>query len=133
MSKKKDSACPCGSGLDYADCCRRFIEAGQKAATPEQLMRSRYCAYRLGYESYLLVTWHRSTKPASLNLDDATGTKWIGLEILSAPPPTGDEGFVEFIARFRQNGRAGRMHERSRFWREAGEWFYVTGEVDSDP
>ena len=46
-------------------------------------MRSRYSAYVLGLESYLLTTWHPSTRPAALNLAEDAGTRWLGLEVLS--------------------------------------------------
>ena len=37
---------------------------------------------------------------------------------------------VEFVARYRQGGgRAGRLHESSRFVREAGRWYYLDGQV----
>jgi len=44
-------------------------------------MRSRYTAYVLGDETYLLKTWHPRTRPASLDfqLDPAI---WDGLQIL---------------------------------------------------
>jgi len=35
---------------------------------------------------------------------------------------------VEFVARYRVGGRAVRLHERSRFVREAGRWLYVDGD-----
>ncbi|XLM23157.1 hypothetical protein MKD33_17040, partial [Chromobacterium piscinae] len=42
-------------------------------------MRSRYSAYALGLEAYLLATWHASTRPEALNLaEDAGVVKWIG-------------------------------------------------------
>ncbi len=31
-------------------------------------MRSRYTAYTLGREDYLLATWHRGSRPVSLGL-----------------------------------------------------------------
>lgn len=34
----------------------------------EALMRSRYTAYTLGREDYLLATWHRGSRPVSLGL-----------------------------------------------------------------
>ena len=43
-------------------------------------MRSRYSAYVLQLEHYLLATWHPDTRPTSLDLADDT-TKWLGLEI----------------------------------------------------
>jgi Uncharacterized protein conserved in bacteria len=39
-----------------------------------------------------------------------------------------DTAEVEFVARFRIAGRAVRLHERSRFVREDGRWFYVDGD-----
>ena len=35
---------------------------------------------------------------------------------------------VEFVARFRLGGKAVRQHERSRFVREDGRWFYMDGD-----
>jgi SEC-C motif-containing protein len=92
-------------------------------------MRSRYCAYVLGVEAYLLATWHASTRPASLDLADASIT-WLGLEVKRYRLTSEDSAIVEFVARSRVGGgRASRMHEVSRFVREQGRWFYVDGEV----
>ena len=39
-----------------------------------------------------------------------------------------DHAEVEFVARYRVQGRGGRLHERSRFRRDAqGRWLYVDG------
>ncbi len=37
-------SCPCGGGA-YALCCGRFIDGGQRPATAEALMWSRYYAH----------------------------------------------------------------------------------------
>ena len=50
------SECPCGSGKSYAVCCG-LLHTGAAAPTAEALMRSRYSAYGLGLEPYLLATW----------------------------------------------------------------------------
>lgn len=91
-------------------------------------MRARYAAYACGDESYLLRTWHVSTRPVKLDLVHAP-VKWLGLTILRIEAGgTGDsEGVVEFVARCKPAGRAQRLHEISRFRREAGRWFYVDG------
>jgi len=52
--------------------------------------------------------------------------KWLGLEVRHAQV-TGDAGVVEFVARWRDNGRGVRLHEISRFVREAGRWLYIDG------
>jgi len=41
-----------------------------------------------------------------------------------------DHGEVEFRARYEAAGRADSMHERSRFERRAGRWFYVDGVIE---
>ncbi|HEX4882993.1 MAG TPA: YchJ family metal-binding protein [Casimicrobiaceae bacterium] len=122
----KPSTCPCGSGRRYDACCGP-LHAGAPAPDAAALMRSRYCAYVMRDEPYLLATWHRSTRPARLDLgaDDA---KWLGLEIRRHAVTGADAAIVEFVARCRTGGRAQRLHETSRFVREDGRWTYVDGE-----
>ena len=90
-------------------------------------MRSRYSAFVLGDVPYLLGTWHSSQGPATLELE--AGAKWLGLEIKQHRITGADTAEVEFVARFRVGGKAIRQHERSRFVREDGRWFYVDGDV----
>ncbi len=125
--------CPCDSGLPYGECCgphhQRFDTGdGPGAPTPEALMRSRYSAYALGLINYLLTTWHPSTSPGELALSPV---KWLGLEVRHAAM-SGDAGVVEFVARLKDNGKAQRMHEISRFVREAGQWYYIDGQVPDE-
>ena len=55
-------SCVCGSNKSYRRCCGRFLDNGERAKTPEQLMRSRYSAYALGkHGDYLLQTWFPAT------------------------------------------------------------------------
>jgi SEC-C motif-containing protein len=120
--------CPCGSGVIFLQCCEPFLNGDIPAPTAEALMRSRYTAYVLVNEAYLLTTWHTSTRPASLSLNESQPDKWLGLKILSSDGGSNDQqGSVEFIARYKVNGKAGRLHEVSEFVREAGQWFYVKG------
>ena len=44
--------CPCGSGTPYDACCGVLHRGERQAATPEELMRSRYSAYALGDLGY---------------------------------------------------------------------------------
>lgn len=92
-------------------------------------MRSRYTAYTLLREDYLLATWHASTRPDSLSLAEDVPTKWLGLEVKRFELQDADHAVVEFVARYKVGGRAQRLHEVSRFVREAGKWFYLDGEV----
>lgn len=91
-------------------------------------MRSRYTAYVLRNGEYLLATWHPSTRPGDAGTDDAT--RWLGLEVRDHARIDPLHAQVEFVARYRTQGRGGRLHERSRFVREDdGRWYYVDGEV----
>jgi SEC-C motif-containing protein len=112
--------------LPFADCCAP-LHQGQPAPDAERLMRSRYSAFVLGLTEYLLATWHPSTRPASMALEP--GAHWLGLEIKDHRLTGADSAEVTFVARFRVAGRAVRQHERSRFVREGGHWFYVDGDV----
>ena len=132
------ATCPCGrlqgSGakakpLAYADCCGRFLDHWdtQPAPDAECLMRSRYTAFVQGRADYLLATWHPSHRPASLDFDAAA--QWLGLEVRGHWVKDVDHADVEFVARHRLGGRAVRLHERSRFVREGGRWYYVDGDM----
>jgi len=119
------TVCPCASGRRYDGCCGR-LHAGEAAATAEALMRARYSAYVLGLADYLLASWHPSTRPAPLILDEAP--RWIGLNVIRHEPGA-TRAIVEFVARYRIGGRAHRLHEISRFVLEDGRWFYVDGDL----
>ncbi len=126
--------CPCGRvdakkrPVPYADCCGRFADHFNTTPAPdaEHLMRSRYSAFVREQADYLLATWHPSTRPASLEFD--AGAKWLGLEVRQHQVTGADTAEVEFVARYRVQGQAVRLHERSRFVREDGRWFYVDGD-----
>lgn len=124
-----DNACSCGSGKAYAACCGPYLDGGQRPITAEALMRSRYSGYVLARMDYLLDTWHQSTRPGTLDLDDSSIVNWLGLKIVrtEAGGPDDARGVVEFVARYKVGGKAHRLHEISRFVREGGQWFYLDG------
>jgi SEC-C motif domain protein len=114
------------------------LHAGERpAATAEELMRSRYCAYVVGDMDYVWRTWHPRTRPEALTPSDA---QWTGLEILDtvAGGEGDDHGEVEFRAHYYRSRRSGKgareerkglLHERSHFAVRARRWFYVDGEL----
>jgi SEC-C motif-containing protein len=124
--------CPCGNPAGYNQCCG-LLHEGMAATTAAQLMRSRYSAYVLKREDYLLASWHADTRPASLRLAaQQPAPTWLGLEIRQQRQLDDDHAIVEFVARYRLGGgRAQRQHETSRFSREDGRWYYVDGELKS--
>ncbi|MFB8386447.1 YchJ family protein [Microbacterium sp. NPDC055910] len=98
--------------------------------TAEELMRSRFDAFRRADAAWLRHTWHPSTRPESLDLGD--NPRWRGLQIIDtvAGGPGDQTGIVEFRATYlADEGGVGVLHERSRFVREGGRWFYVDGDV----
>lgn len=88
-------------------------------------MRSRFSAYAVGDTGYLLRSWHSSTRPRHLTLDPQQ--RWTRLDILDADRGGlfDTTGTVEFRAHYRETGRSGTLHERSRFVREEGRWVYL--------
>jgi SEC-C motif-containing protein len=91
-------------------------------------MRSRYCAYVLRRTDYLLETWHPRSRPSRLDPGPA-GLKWLGLDVRQYVRLDETHAQVEFVARCKENGRATRLHETSRFERVEGRWMYVDGVV----
>jgi SEC-C motif-containing protein len=128
----KLTPCPCGrttgkgQALSLDTCCGPY-HANQNAPDAESLMRSRYSAFVRGDVPYLMATWQSSQRPAELTLE--AGAKWLGLDIKQHRVTGADTAEVEFVARFRVGVKAVRQHERSRFVREDGRWFYVEGDV----
>lgn len=129
-------ACPCGrtgaaqKPLPFAGCCGRYLDHFEATPAPdaESLMRSRYTAFVAERADYLLATWHTSHRPASIEFDP--GVKWLGLEVRSHRQLDATRAEVEFVARQKPAGSpAVRLHERSRFVREEGRWYYVDGDI----
>jgi SEC-C motif domain protein len=118
-------SCPCGSTASYRSCCGPLHEGQSQARSAAELMRSRYSAFARGDADYLFRTWHPRTRPDDVTVDPTM--TWTGLEVIDtvAGGPDDDRGEVEFTARFEAAGRAGSLHERSRFERRAGRWFYL--------
>lgn len=127
---KSPMPCPCGNSLSFEQCCQPLLLGQKQAETAEQLMRSRYSAFTQQHWAYLRQTWHPSTCPT--DLEDEHPPQWCGLQVLSHLAVIDDDenqSEVEFVARYKINGRAFRLHERSRFLREEGRWWYVDGDL----
>jgi SEC-C motif-containing protein len=131
--------CPCHSGLDYKACCAPCHAQEARAATPEALLRSRYAAFSLELPSYLAATTH----PLHDDFDKDTAA-WVqrlakgldasyfeGLRVLAQESLGENEHEITFEADVRPRdspeGAGVTLHERSRFMREDGVWFYREG------
>ena len=126
MARKPNAApaCPCG-GASYAQCCEPY-HRGALPETAEKLMRARYSAYALSLPEFVHATWYPRTRPGLAELKADMGGKWLGLEV-RRHVPAGEAATVEFVARYKIEGRAQRLHEVSRFVHEEGRWYYVDG------
>jgi SEC-C motif domain protein len=126
--------CPCGSNLDYADCCEPLIKGEKDAPTAEALMRSRYSAHVKAEVDYIKESTHSSERQKTNPHATAAWCKkseWQSLEILSTRDggPEDQTGVVEFVACYRHKGNAVRYHEVAEFAREDGRWYFVNGET----
>lgn len=125
--------CPCCSGKPYQECCQRY-HLGKAAETALVLMRSRYSAYALKDADYIMATTHENNSQYNKNrakwskqiLEFAAKTQFIKLEILAFQEGEID-AYVTFVAYLKQQKKDVTFTERSRFLKQQGRWFYLSG------
>lgn len=126
----KSKLCPCGRNKTYSNCCGAIHNDQSLAKVPEDLMRSRYSAFVLANGEYLFQSHHvskRSVQEKEESQAWAKTVKWIALEVIEASPVSESdlEGYVEFKAHFKAGLFKKCIHEKSRFKKENGLWYYV--------
>ncbi len=93
-------------------------------------MRSRFEAFRAADAEWLLACWHYSTCPSAIDLE--SNPTWRGLQIVDVVVGGSAEdvsGVVEFRATYvAAPGDVRVLHERSRFVRGHGRWYYLDAE-----
>lgn len=109
-------------------CCGPLL-GGSPAPTAERLMRSRFTAFSVKDAAYLLATWHPSTRPTEIDLDDDVVWRRLVIVDRTGGGPFDRDGEVEFEAFWQQEGERGSLRERSRFVREDRRWLYLDGQV----
>lgn len=122
--------CLCGSKKAYSNCCEPLHLGQASAQTAEALMRSRYSAYALENEAYLLRTWAETTRPGQIAFEK--GLVWTKLRVIKTQKGQVNdiEGKVWFKASYQLADQKGVMSEKSFFVRDAqSQWVYVNGEV----
>lgn len=123
--------CPCGSQVNYDQCCGSYISGRKFPETPEALMRSRYTAYTQSNIPYIEATMRGK---ASENFNTPTiekrsqYVKWKHLKVKNAFNNE-DHGYVEFVAHGIFQGMAHKLHEISEFKKIDGKWYYVDAVV----
>lgn len=128
------SLCPCGSNLEFDDCCHPLMAGEREAATAEALMRARYSAYTKCDVDFLersLHPQHRADYDREASRRWAERSEWLKLEIAAteAGKEDDEEGRVEFVATFKEKGIVRRHHENGLFKKENGKWYFVDGEL----
>lgn len=125
--------CPCGSNIDFKNCCEPFINGDTLPETAEALMRSRYTAYTMANINYIKKTLApESQKDFDLEASKewAANAQWLGLKIMSVKKGTSTDtkGVVEFTATYKEGGKTLEHHEVSDFRKnDKGRWFFVDG------
>ena len=76
------------------------------------------------YSKLGLRLWQKIS-PLELSKSD---TQWLGLTILGSGI-SGNSGWVEFKAVYKDQQRSVEMHEKSVFTLQGNRWFYIGGEV----
>jgi SEC-C motif-containing protein len=97
-------------------------------------MRARYSAFGAGKAEFL----HQSLHPEHRHDHDIEATRrwaqnaqWLGLNIIDVQGggEADDEGSVEFVATYKEQGIVRPHHEVSRFLKQDGEWYFVEGQL----
>lgn len=122
--------CPCTSEKPYQECCKPYIEGDLYPDKAEQLMRSRFCAFVLKNESYLLQSWCESSRPEKVDFDSSISWQKLVINGRKKGRKKDQEGWVTFIAHYQVGVQSGYLHEKSYFVRNAEQhWCYQDGEI----
>ena len=126
--------CPCGSGQLFDACCAPVLARERRAATAEELMRSRFTAHVARDWAHLHRTYAPTAgKPFVPETEIGEPMAWTRLVIHAHEPGRdADAAFVDFSAFFAEAGAEREAREKSEFARVAGEWLY-TRTVRSGP
>lgn len=123
--------CPCGSQLEYSDCCEPYLNGDRHAPTPEALMRSRYTAHVVINVPYIrdtLAPEKRDEFDEKSVREWATDSEWLGLRIV-ASSDDGRRGKVEFVAKFKADEKTWEHREAAKFRKDSSNnrWYFVDG------
>jgi SEC-C motif-containing protein len=118
--------CPCGSGKLFDACCAPLLAGERKAATAEELMRSRFTAHVAHDYRYLHFTHHPTASLPYVEETDDSPVVWTKLVVhsheLGKQP---DLAYVDFSAYFTEQDQQGALHEKSEFRRLDGAWLFT--------
>ena len=138
--------CPCGSGLNYGDCCSPYHSGAKFPEVPLAVLKTRYSAFFFRLIPYIIATTHPVNR--DFNPDKVKWAKelnkngmfdsfeFVSLDPGEASPGKDDnEAFIEFRVKLRAKDGSREetiISEKSRFLSEEGKWLYASGEVRSE-
>ncbi len=124
--------CHCGAKEAFENCCKPYLQGTRLPDTAEKLMRSRYSAFSTNNAVYIRDTLApEKRKPTDLDHIQQVidNTDWLGLKVIDSQAGQAEDltGSVEFIAFYQESGIQ-QLHERSRFIKQEGRWYYLDGQ-----
>ena len=124
--------CCCGSELNYEACCKPVIEH-RNARSSEQLMRSRYVAFKTANANYILQTQSPELSDVAEELfeQQLLKQKFIDLKVIES-----QEFEVYFQAKFIEEDVLYILQERSGFIFKDGHYIYdksIDMKIDQEP
>lgn len=138
-----NAPCPCSSGSTYSACCSKYHSNEETPSSPEQLLRSRYVAYKEKIPNYIAdTTYPESSEWSGTRTQYLSAVKQtmkrmecVNLSILGQKEGRApEEYFIEFKLNYRDRSLKGEeiltRKERSRFLKAGGKWFYMDSELD---
>lgn len=146
----EDGSCLCSAGTQFESCCNPHLQNGGENASPQELILSRYSAYKLHDLDYIIRTtstqctdflyWFEQTTSPEKAIRNwkknihATMLDGYNLVKLEIEETVGDEaeGQVDVMWRHLAIGENNVMYpvrERSTLIKENGAWRYFQGEV----
>ena len=128
------SKCPCGSELEYKECCEVYHLGSKTPETAEKLMRARYSAFAKNQIKFI----SESHKPGTTDFNEkeatdwATSSTWKKLEIVKTEQGQENQtnGVVEFKAHYVDRDKKDIVHhEIATFSKAEDKWFYDEGQI----
>lgn len=134
--RPSQTTCPCGSGKQYAGCCKPLHEGLEFPQHPEDLVRARFVAYALCLPQYLWNTLHSAHDDRKHDQESFVAEcsrrlpslKYKRVHILDREAPD-RHGIarVLFAVELHQLNRDLSFVEQADFIQEDGQWRYLMG------
>lgn len=125
--------CHCGSGKSFDECCKLVIKGKKIPETAEMLMRARYSAFVEKEIDFIMETvspGHPDNMSREAVKKWADKNDWKKIEIIKVEKGESEdsEGYVEFKAYSTVENVLQAHHEKAKFVKIKGKWYFEDGE-----